>query len=161
MASDLNTGCRSKRVGGSWFSPFGNRTSWTLFYFRDRNPTEVSYVENIKAPPEVLRKIGNAIKKLRIDRALSQAELADAAEISVSYLSQIERGTRSVSAKRLATIADALKITLSQFLAYAKTTEEDLWLDHLSKVALLMEGIAAAEKYLPDFPILETVVQRR
>jgi transcriptional regulator with XRE-family HTH domain len=105
-------------------------------------------VLSFKAPAEVRRKVGNAIKKARIDHDMSQADLADAAEISVSYLSQIERGIRSIPTARLKVIADSLGMSLSELLTYAKTEERDPWLDPFIKAATLIEELANVEKTL-------------
>ncbi len=54
----------------------------------------------------------NPIKAWREYRSLSQQELADMADISVPYLSQLETGRRKGSLEVLTEIAKALKVSL-------------------------------------------------
>ena len=55
---------------------------------------------------------GNPIKVFRSHRGMTQNELATAANINKVYLSQIETGRRTGSAKTLASIANALNVSL-------------------------------------------------
>jgi transcriptional regulator with XRE-family HTH domain len=54
--------------------------------------------------------LGRTIKKLRIDKELSQEQLADAAEITASYLSLIENDRRDASISVLHRIAKAVGV---------------------------------------------------
>ncbi|MXY91994.1 MAG: helix-turn-helix transcriptional regulator [Caldilineaceae bacterium SB0670_bin_27] len=56
------------------------------------------------------------IKVYREYRGLSQKELAAATDISPIYLSQIETGRRFGSAKTLASIAQALDVSLDDLV---------------------------------------------
>ena len=58
-------------------------------------------------------KIGRAIKLCRMQRQLSQTELASLADISVSYLSLIERDQRDPNFSTVELIAQALEVPLS------------------------------------------------
>ena len=58
-------------------------------------------------------KIGRAIKLCRMQRQLSQTELASLADISVSYLSLIERDKRDPNFSTVERIAQALEVPLS------------------------------------------------
>ena len=53
------------------------------------------------------------VRVLRDFRAMTQKELAEAAGISQSYLSEIERGTREGTLSTIKTIAKALAVPLS------------------------------------------------
>lgn len=67
--------------------------------------------------------IGRAIRLCRTERGLKQVELAQKSDISVSYLSMLERGQRDPTLSTLNTIAEALGIPLSilVFLAVDKS----------------------------------------
>ncbi|MBR3890200.1 helix-turn-helix transcriptional regulator [bacterium] len=56
------------------------------------------------------------IKKYRIEAKLTQEQLSELAGISCDYLSELERGKRVPSLKRLILIAEALKIEPYKFL---------------------------------------------
>jgi transcriptional regulator with XRE-family HTH domain len=59
---------------------------------------------------------GNPVKVWREYREMTQQQLAAAAGISASYLSQIESGKRRGSAEVLAAIARALRLTVDDLL---------------------------------------------
>jgi len=58
----------------------------------------------------------NAVKVWREYRGMTQQQLAEAAGISASYLSQIESGKRTGSAEVLAAIAKALRLTVDDLI---------------------------------------------
>ena len=60
--------------------------------------------------------VGRRIAKARIDKGYSQATLAEKANISVSHLSNIERGRKSLSAEVLLRIAEALQVSADGIL---------------------------------------------
>lgn len=60
----------------------------------------------------VLRDLGRRVRSLRHQRGLTQARLADALDISVAYISLIERGGRNPPYTTVAEIADALGVSL-------------------------------------------------
>lgn len=90
--------------------------------------------------------LGKAIKVFRIQRELSQSELADAAGISVSYLSLLERGKRDPAFTTVERISKALKVPLSILVFVAAEKDE---LDGVSeelreKLAYLAHDLAGA-----------------
>lgn len=56
------------------------------------------------------------VRAWREARGLTQAQLAEAAGISISYLSQIESGKRKGGAEVLAALARALRVSLDDIL---------------------------------------------
>ncbi len=60
------------------------------------------------------------IVRRRMDLGLGQSELARTADITPSYLSQIESGRRQGTAKTLKKIADALGCTVADLLVESK-----------------------------------------
>jgi HTH-type transcriptional regulator, competence development regulator len=66
---------------------------------------------------------GNYLKKLRLDRNLSLRDVEKKAKISNAYLSQVERGERSIPTLRiLSRIAEAYGVDLSEL---AKKAEQE------------------------------------
>ena len=55
------------------------------------------------------------IKKYRLSKNLTQEKLSEISDISSDYLSEIERGKRIPSLKRLLLIADALNVEVYKF----------------------------------------------
>ena len=66
-----------------------------------------------------LRKLGAAIRAVRLERGLSQEALADAAGIDRSHMGKIERGERNVSVLNVARVSDALGVTVAALMASA------------------------------------------
>ncbi|TDF66052.1 helix-turn-helix domain-containing protein [Cupriavidus sp. L7L] len=63
--------------------------------------------------------LGDAIRRIRKERGLSQEQLALSAEIDVSYLGRVERGDNNVAVLRLERIAEALGVTMAKLMAEA------------------------------------------
>lgn len=63
--------------------------------------------------------LGDAIRRIRKERGLSQEQLALSAEIDVSYLGRVERGDNNVAVLRLERIAEALGVTMAELMAEA------------------------------------------
>jgi transcriptional regulator with XRE-family HTH domain len=61
--------------------------------------------------------IGNVFRRLRRERGITLRELAEVAQVSVPYLSEIERGRKEPSSEILAAICRALDLELSDLLA--------------------------------------------
>lgn len=61
--------------------------------------------------------IGERIKELRIKNGLTQEELADRAELSKGFISQLERNLTSPSISTLEDILQCLGITVAEFFA--------------------------------------------
>ena len=57
----------------------------------------------------------NNIKKFRTEKKFTQEKLSEITGISADYLSEIERGKKTPSLKRLILIADALKVPIYKF----------------------------------------------
>ncbi len=64
--------------------------------------------------------IGSRIKELRIQKGLTQEELADRAELSKGFISQVERDLTSPSIATLVDILQCLGTDLSDFFTHAK-----------------------------------------
>jgi|APGre2960657444_1045066.scaffolds.fasta_scaffold157963_1 transcriptional regulator with XRE-family HTH domain len=60
--------------------------------------------------------IGNNIKRHRIDKNLSQEQLANDSEIDRTYLQSIEKGKRNVSINVLIRLSSALNVQLIKLL---------------------------------------------
>ena len=91
--------------------------------------------------------IGKAIKLCRIQKNMRQSQLADLANISVSYLSLIEQGKRDPNFSVLQDISHGLDVPLSilVFLATDNSELKDMSPDLFEKLSLTaMELVKAA-----------------
>lgn len=69
---------------------------------------------------DIRRLVGRNLRRLRLDRGLSQEALAHDADIAPSFLSQIENGKRSPTVTMLDTLAKALRTPIVEFFADAR-----------------------------------------
>ncbi|MBS2027241.1 MAG: helix-turn-helix transcriptional regulator [Deltaproteobacteria bacterium] len=72
---------------------------------------------------DVVRQLGQRIRELRTGRRsgpMTQEDLAERADISVSFLSMIERGERAPHLQTLAHIAGALEVELAELFVAAR-----------------------------------------
>ncbi|HWI07152.1 MAG TPA: XRE family transcriptional regulator [Solirubrobacteraceae bacterium] len=77
--------------------------------------SEVEGLPVLTAAPMVAR-IGNALRAARLQRSLSQSDLARIAGVSASAISQAERGQRGLSLETVLGLATGLNITLDELL---------------------------------------------
>jgi len=63
----------------------------------------------------ILKKFGNRVRELRLERGWSQEKFALECGLDRTYISGIEKGRRNVSLKNIGRICMALKITLGDF----------------------------------------------
>lgn len=66
--------------------------------------------------PDVMKLVGENIKKFRLERNLSQEALANLSGIDWSTISRLERGVVNTSISVLFALAEALKISPSLLL---------------------------------------------
>lgn len=72
---------------------------------------------------EILVRIGNNVKKLRLAKNWSQEDLAYTADIDRTYIGYIENAKHNLSVKKLVQLANALEISFEDLLVKDK---EDL-----------------------------------
>ncbi len=92
--------------------------------------------------------IGKKIKKFRKKRKISIEELSEYAELSISYLYQIERGDKQPSFTALDRICSILSIPIIKILSENNDTNADINLSQIS-TSKLIEELNSRE----DFPI--------
>ena len=66
---------------------------------------------------DVRRTIGWNLRRLRVDRGLSQERLALEAEIDRSYVGRVERGRENVTVATLEAFAKVLSVSVSELFA--------------------------------------------
>jgi transcriptional regulator with XRE-family HTH domain len=93
--------------------------------------------------------LGKNIKILRARRGLSQAGLAEKADMSVTFLSTIERGIRFLQPDMMAKIATALGVEVNQlFVADLESDRaNDERLNHLTEDISKNVNLAMAEVF--------------
>lgn len=67
---------------------------------------------------DLLKKFGLHLRKLRLDRKMSQIDLAYKGEFDRNYIGMLERGERNPSLKNLKRLSQALDISLIELLNF-------------------------------------------
>lgn len=73
---------------------------------------------------QVLVKLGQAIRQVRLEKGISQEELAALCNLHRTYVGGVERGDRNIGVINLVKIAAALEVSSSYLLSNIKP--EDL-----------------------------------
>lgn len=60
--------------------------------------------------------IGERLKRARKNKKLTQEQLAEKIDVSIAFLSRIERGSSQINLKRLSQICDLLDVTEGEIL---------------------------------------------
>lgn len=96
---------------------------------------------------EVRQTLAKNIKKYRAQKGMSQAQLAEAADISLPFMSSIEQSSKWPYPDTFAQIADALKIEVSDLF----TTQEGEAKNHEYSVTLIKALVENQKKALDEF----------
>ena len=75
--------------------------------------------------------IGSRLKQARKARGLTQEQLAELLDVSVGYVSQIERGITKANLEMLSGICDNIDCELGALLTGCSTTRTDYLFDEL------------------------------
>ena len=76
--------------------------------------------------------IGQRLRKLRIDQNLTQEELAERLEVSIAFLSRIERGTSQINLRRLVQLCEILGVSEGFILNGSSDTSTNYLNDEFS-----------------------------
>ncbi len=74
-------------------------------------------------PPSL--KVGERLRELRLERNMSLAELADAAEISKGHLSSVEHGLASITVQTISRLAKGLGVPALYLLTFPDEDDRD------------------------------------
>jgi len=74
----------------------------------------VEYLKN----KEFLKKLGNHVRKLRLEQGFTQEDLAIEIGTTISQISRLERGILNTSVSTIHTIAIALKLPTKDFFDF-------------------------------------------
>ena len=85
-----------------------------------RDPVMIGPGGRQRPPRPLLRTtLGHILRRARREQGRTLADVAEAARVSMPYLSELERGRKEASSEVLAAVCDALRIELSDLLAQA------------------------------------------
>lgn len=89
--------------------------------------------------------LGEKIKKIRRMKNLSQNNLAELVNVSLSYISRIECGKNHISLDLLVNVCEALETTVSEIMT---GNQENFEGDYYNEFLYLMKGCTNFEKRL-------------
>jgi len=92
--------------------------------------------------------IGKRIKDLRLAAELTQEELANRAQLTKGFISQIENDQTSISLDSLIDILDALDLSISEFFSDDDATERIVFTRD-DRVSLTGRGVKSFELLVP------------
>lgn len=72
---------------------------------------------------EILLKYGHVVRKIRLEKGISQETLADLSGLHRTYMSDIELGKRNVSLENIDRIANALDVSISEIFKQIESGE--------------------------------------
>lgn len=67
----------------------------------------------------LLLALGEAIRRIRLEKGISQEKLALLAEVDRSYVGRVERGDNNVAVLTLARLAKALEVSMKDLMGTA------------------------------------------
>lgn len=97
--------------------------------------------------------IGSRIKIERTKKKITQETLAEHLDVSVGYISQLERGITKISLDRLSEISDYLGCDISFFLSGSSRFSADYLLDDINS---LIKQMSSEHRFLL-YQILELI----
>lgn len=106
--------------------------------------------------------VGRRIRRLRIERGLTQQELASRAGINQGYLSEIERGKDyELGADKLARIAGVLDTNVEYLMARTDDARppEGVFSEYPKRLRLLLARVSRLDPEGPDYLLLSRVVE--
>lgn len=89
-------------------------------------------------------KLGQRIKEKRLEKGLSQEDLADRIDLSRSYISHVELGSKNASLETVVRIANELGCSANDLLKDSLTSLED----RISKIEQILIDCTPEEKVL-------------
>jgi len=68
--------------------------------------------------------IGMRLKQARMDKKITQKKLAEVLDVSVAYISRVERGSTTINLKRLSELCNLLGVSEGEILNGASSDSE-------------------------------------
>lgn len=109
---------------------------------------------------DFLTLVGARIKQLRVQKGLSQARLAELAELQDSYIGGVERGSRNISLNSLEKIMSALGAAPVEALKFGKLDEVVDLSEEAAKQDLLEIHLSLLqERSLPEIKLVHRMMK--
>ena len=102
---------------------------------------------------------GRELRRQRLQKHLTQERLAELADLSVPYISHLERGTKKPSTEVLVRLAECLEVTVDRLLSGNQATDKTAFYSEVQELlgdctvrerAVLTEIVAAAKQSIRE-----------
>ena len=103
--------------------------------------------------------LGKQIREIRRQRHLTQEKLAEKVDLSVPYISHLERGSKKPSLEVLTRLAESLGVTVDQLLTGNQVTDKAAYYSEVHELledrsirerAVLIEIVGAAKRSIRE-----------
>ncbi len=99
--------------------------------------------------------IGSRLKKARLAKNYTQEDLAEKIDVSVAFLSRVERGSSHLNLKRLSQICNLLNVSEGYILNGASSNSENYLEEEFSE---LLKG-CSPEKQKLIYNVAKTIIE--
>lgn len=103
-------------------------------------PHHWGFVERMKSAKSLAR----GMQRLRSELGMSQADLAEAADLSVQFVAALEQQSRSATLQTLDKLAAALRVTPAELLAVGEPRRSEP--DGARTMTRLLKGLSAGDQ---------------
>ncbi len=99
--------------------------------------------------------IGHRLKRARLDKKMTQEHLAEQLEVSVAFLSRIERGLSHINLKRLSQICNILGVSEGYILNGTASTSDQYLISEFNEIL----SNCPADKQKLIYKIAKTIIE--
>lgn len=99
--------------------------------------------------------VGQRLKNARINKEMTQEKLAEKLDVSVAFLSRIERGISHINLKRLSQICSILGVSEGYILNGASSSSEQYLISEFNDIL----SNCSAEKQKLIYEIAKTIIE--
>ncbi|MNC27549.1 HTH-type transcriptional regulator SinR [compost metagenome] len=104
---------------------------------------------------ELVKKIGERIRRLRKEKNLSQEQLAERSGLHTNYVGQVERGEKNLTLETLEKVVGGLGISLEELFRYIGPMEKQ---DALGQIVKLLVERSVEDQNMA-LNVLKTVME--
>ncbi|OZQ67689.1 transcriptional regulator [Paenibacillus sp. VTT E-133280] len=103
---------------------------------------------------DVVKRVGDRIRRLRKDKGLSQEQLAELSGLHTNYVGQVERGEKNLTIETLQKVVGGLGVSLEEFFRYLDPMEGK---DTLGQIVEMLSERSAQDQVMA-LRVLQTVL---
>lgn len=129
----------ARRKGAAWLPE--QPRSERMVKKKTAAPVRAQKKQRVEAEPDErpqtgVPNVGQILKRMRIQRGFTVREVAEASDLSSSFLSAVERGASDISLGRLSRLAQFFEHDIGSLLGYSTRLGEPRFVDKLDRVQI-------------------------